>query len=149
MPDRRVHIQHGGGLGSQRLTRQQLPAKLEPGGAESICQKAEVTDTHETSGQDVEEEPAQELRRGQCHQALLVAVGVVLPAEGDALPVKDQESMVGDGDAMSVAAQVTENLPCASEGRLGIHHPVLAMQLAQQLAKLLLLGQWGTGSHAT
>lgn len=35
--------------------------------------------------------------------------------------------MVGDGDAMGVAAQITENLLGASEGRFCIHHPVLTM----------------------
>jgi len=97
-----------------------LPAKFESLGTEAIGQKAEVTDAHETFGQDVEEEAAQELRCGEGHLALLVARSVVLPAEGDPLAVKADPSMVGDGDAMGIAAQVAENLLGASESRLGI-----------------------------
>ena len=33
--------------------------------------------------------------------------------------------MVGDGDAMSVAGQVVENMFGAAEGRLGVDDPVL------------------------
>ena len=145
MPDRGVRSRFWGELRRQGIARQQLPAKLEPGGPESIGQKAEVADAHEALGQDVEEEPAQELRRGQGHLPLLAAVGVILPAEGDTHPVKRQKPMVGDGHAMRVAAQIAENLSGAAEGRLGIHHPVLAVEAAQQLAELLLIGEGAQG----
>jgi len=110
----------GGGRSGHGLRGEQLPAKFESLGTEAIGQKAAVTDAHETFGQDVEEEAAQELRCGEGHLALLVARSVVLPAEGDPLAVKADPSMVGDGDAMGIAAQVAENLLGASESRLGI-----------------------------
>src|SRR5215831_2640844 len=75
-------------------------------------------------------------------------MSIVFPTEGDPLTVKRDESMVGDGHAMGVAAQITEDLPRATEGWLGINHPVLAVEAAQQLAKLLLVGQSGTRSRA-
>ena len=56
--------------------------------------------------------------------------------------------MIGDGHAMGVAAQVAENLPGPAEGRLGIDHPVLTVEAAQQFAELLLIGQRGRGSRA-
>ena len=46
-------------------------------------QKAEMTDTHEAGGKHVEQEAAQEFLHRQGHQALLVAVRGVSPAEGD------------------------------------------------------------------
>jgi hypothetical protein len=42
-----------------------------------------VTDAHEAWGKYVEQEAAQELLDRKSHQALLVAVGRVSPAEGD------------------------------------------------------------------
>jgi hypothetical protein len=45
-------------LCQQGIARQQLPAKLEARGPESIGQKTEVTDAHEALGQDVKKEPA-------------------------------------------------------------------------------------------
>ena len=46
-------------------------------------QKAEVADAHEARGKHVEQEAAQELIDRQDHQALLVAVRRVSPAERD------------------------------------------------------------------
>jgi ABC-type glutathione transport system ATPase component len=44
--------------------------------------------------------------------------------------------MVGDGHAVSVATQVTEYLPGSAESRLGIDHPIVPMEAAQQLTIL-------------
>jgi hypothetical protein len=56
----------------------------------TVGQKSEVPDAHESFGQDVQEEPAQELNRLQGHGARLIAVRVVAPTESDALSVKSQ-----------------------------------------------------------
>jgi hypothetical protein len=48
-----------------------------------VGQKAEVADAHEARGKHVEQEAAQELLDRQGHQALLVAVHRVSPAEGN------------------------------------------------------------------
>ena len=46
-------------------------------------QEAEVADAHEAGGKHVEQKASQELVHGQGHEALLIAVGGVSPAEGD------------------------------------------------------------------
>jgi hypothetical protein len=46
-------------------------------------QETEVADAHEAWGKHVEEKASQGLVHGQGHEALLVAVGGVSPAEGD------------------------------------------------------------------
>jgi hypothetical protein len=48
-----------------------------------MSQEAEVADAHETWGKHVEQKAPQELVHGESHEALLVAVGGVSPAEGD------------------------------------------------------------------
>jgi len=48
-----------------------------------MSQEAEVADAHETWGKHVEQKASQELVHGQGHEARLVAVGGVTPAEGD------------------------------------------------------------------
>ena len=48
--------------------------------------------------------------------------------------------MVGDGDAMSVARQVVENIFGAAEGRLGVDDPVLLAQLPEEVAEC---ARWG------
>ena len=91
----------------------------------TVGEESEVSDANQTSGQDVKKKTAQELMGGNGHDLLLAAVGIVSPAEGDAIALKGQETMVGDGDALGIAGQVVENMFGATEGRLGVDQPVL------------------------
>ena len=93
-----------------------------------------MANAHEALGQHVQKEAAQELGGSERHLALLAAVGVVLPAEGDALAVEGQQTVIGDGHAMGVAAEITQHLHGSAEGGLGIDHPVVAMQAAESWA---------------
>jgi len=95
-----------------------------------------VADPDESLGEDMEEEPAQELRSEQCHLPLFASVGVVLPSEGDSFPVKSKESMVGDGDPVCVSTQVTEDLSRTAECRFSVDDPVIAVQPPQELVEL-------------
>ena len=85
----------------------------------------------EAFGLDMEEEAAQELRPQKRHLPLFAAVGVVLPPEGHAFPVKSEEPVVGNGDPMRISAQVAEHLSGTAQSRFGIDDPVLPMQLPQ------------------
>jgi hypothetical protein len=50
------------------------------------------------------QKPAEELGAGESHGALLVVIGIILPAEPD-LGIGDGENpMVGDGDAMRITS---------------------------------------------
>jgi hypothetical protein len=70
----------------------------------------------EAPGQDVLQEAAQELLRGESHGALLAAVGIVLPAEGDLIICNREQSMVRDGDAMSVTGQIVQHMFRSAKG---------------------------------
>ena len=83
----------------------------------------------------MEEETAQELMGRNGHDLLLAAVGVVSPAERDAIVLEGHEAMVGDGDAVGVAGQVVEHVFGAAEGRLGINDPVLLAELAEEVVE--------------
>ena len=52
--------------------------------------------------------------------------------------------MIGDGYAMCVAAEIPQYLRRAAKCRLRIHNPVLLMQPAQELGKLLGIRQDGS-----
>jgi hypothetical protein len=90
-----------------------------------------VTDTNEALGEQMQEEAAQELIQGYGHQFLLIVVRRVPPAKGDLAVGQRDQSMVGDGDTVSVAAEIVEHILGASEGRLGVDHPVFAEQRSQ------------------
>lgn len=55
---------------------------------------------------------------------------VIAPAEGHAGLVSADETTVGDGDPVCVAAEIGEDILGRSERRLGIDDPVLAQHLA-------------------
>lgn len=102
-----------------------------------------MTDADESFGQYVKEEAAQELDRVECHDARLVAMRIIAPAEADALSIEVKQTMIGDRDTVGVAAKIAQHLQRATEGRLGVDYPVLAAQTAHQLGKLFGLAEDG------
>ena len=79
---------------------------------------------------------------------MLAIVGIVLPAKGNALPVESQQAMIGDGHAMSVAAEIAQHLQGPTEGLLGIDDPVVAVQAAEEFGELLRIGESGCRTGA-
>src|SRR5262245_60877737 len=74
-------------------------------GTSAIREQAVVPDAVEALGQDVHEEPANELARLEGHGFVPVRAfnAVVLVFERDAVLVGGDQAAVGDGDAMCVA----------------------------------------------
>ena len=101
----------------------------------AVGEESEVADANQAAGQDVKQEAAQELISGNGHDLLLAAVGIISPAEGDAIVLEGHEAMVGNGDAMSVASQVVENMFGAAEGWLSVDDPILPEQLPEEVAE--------------
>jgi hypothetical protein len=89
----------------------------------------------------VEQETAQELLRGEGHLSLLITVGIILPAESNPVMFEGHETVIGDGDAMGVAGEITEHMMGTPEGWLGVDDPVLTEQWAQEGAERLLVFQ--------
>ena len=87
-----------------------------------------MPDTDEALGQNVEQKPPHELRSGDRHDSHLVAARIVPPTKRDVAAVEGKETVVGDGDTMSVSPEVADHLLGASEGRLGIDNPALTKQ---------------------
>jgi hypothetical protein len=68
-------------------------------------------------------------------------VSVVLPTEGDSIVVEGDKTMVGDGNAVSVASQIVEDMFCPAERRLGVDDPVLTEELMKETAEAIGLGE--------
>jgi len=102
------------GAWRQRRTNQPLPST---GGA------ARDVDT-----QHVDEETTQEVDGGQRHDALTIAQLAVPPGEGDLAIVEGQDAIVGDGDAMLVAAEVAHEVLGPAEVRRGVDHRVVTRE---------------------
>ena len=83
-----------------------------------VGHEAEVPDADEALREHVEEESTDELVGGNRHHALFVAVSVIPPTERDVVAVEGEQSMIGDGDTMGIAAEVTQHLFGTAEGGL-------------------------------
>ena len=80
----------------------------------------------------MEQEAAQELVDREGHQTLLVLVSGVSPTKGDLVLLEGDEAVIGDGDAMRVAAQVMEDMLGSTEGRLAVDDPIVVEQLPEK-----------------
>ena len=89
----------------------------------------------------MQQEAPQKLLRGEPHHSPLAAVSIVLPKEGDFSVGKVDDAVIGDGNAVSVACQVLENMLWATEWWFGINDPVVAKQSAKKGVEGFLLHQ--------
>jgi len=106
-----------------------LPAsQREQSDTAAVGKIAEVADADETSGQHMLAEAAQELGCGECHDALPVAVRIVLPSEAYVLTIEAEQALIADGDAVSIAAEIAQHASGITEGRLGVDHPIVPEQ---------------------
>lgn len=110
-------------------------AALFESGSLAVGEKAVAADADEMAGQDVEEEAAHEFVGVELQGPGLVGMGVVLPGEGDGLPIDGEEAVIGDRDAVRVARQVLERLLGPAEGRFGVDGPVVASGPGQETAE--------------
>jgi len=87
-----------------------------------------VTDTNEALGEQVQQEAAQKLIPRKGHQFLLVVVSGVPPTKGNLAVDQRDQSMVGDGHAMGVTAEILEHIVGTAEGWFGVDDPVFSEQ---------------------
>src|SRR5271170_6719410 len=107
---------------------EQPEAQRQQRSAVAVGEKAEVADANEAWRQQMEQEAAQKLIDGQSHEPFLVAVGGIAPSEGDVAIGESNQPAVGNGDAMSIGAEITQHMFRSAEGRLGVDDPVVAEQ---------------------
>ena len=96
---------------------------------------------HERGRQGVEHEPADEFVGRQGHGFALVGVAAVSIRECDHAVFDREYPVVRDRDAVGVAADVIEDGLRSREGALGVDHPLLFVELGDQLAKGRFVGE--------
>jgi hypothetical protein len=97
-----------------------------------IGHDTEVADTDESLRQDVKQKTSDELVGRDGHRSHLVAAGVIPPTEGNAFAIEGDEPVVGDGDTMSITAEISDDLFWAAEGGFGINNPILTKQQSEE-----------------
>src|SRR3954451_15338973 len=81
----------------------------------------------------MQQETPDEFVGGQGHHLDLIAIAIVLPLEADLMVLDIQQAVVGNGDAVSVASYVIEDLLGSGDRRLGVHDPLTAVQSVQEV----------------
>ena len=72
----------------------------------------------------------------------MLAFRGVSPTEGDVALLKGDESAVGDGDAVGVAAEIAQRVLRSAEGWLGIDNPVVAEQGSEPCGEASWFRKW-------
>lgn len=89
----------------------------------------------------MQQEPAQELLRGQSHGSVLPLVGVVLPAKRHAVVVDRKQTVIRNGDAMRVTRQIVQNVFRTAEGWLGVNDPLHPGDGCEKRCEVLFVGE--------
>ena len=89
----------------------------------AVAQEAIVADALEPAGEDVKQEATDELLGAEGHHLRVVVVAIVLPTEADPAILHLEQAMIGDGDTVGVASEVSQHGFRSSEGRLGVDDP--------------------------
>ena len=74
------------------------------------------------------------------HQPLLAFGSLVLPAKSDFAIRKAHNPVVGNRHPVGIAGQLMQDMLRPTEGPLGIDHPVLPVERAQELMEGVLVG---------
>ena len=107
---------------------QELTAEFQFAGAVTVGKETVVADALKTGRQSVLQEAADELLGCDRDDLVFSAVAVVLPGVGDLAVVQGQQAAVGDGHAVSVAAEIFEDMLGTTKGWFGVDHPFLFAQ---------------------
>jgi|SRR5687768_2677957 len=92
----------------------------------AVGQKAKVTDAHEAIGQNVKQEAADEFLGIKDDGLFSIPIFSISITQGDQALLDVEDAIVGESDAMGVAAEVIENGVRRAEGLFRIDDPVLS-----------------------
>ena len=112
-----------------------------------IGQEAIMPDTMEAVRQAMKQEAADELERVERHQLRLVVMAIVLPAKADTAIGKFNDTGIGDGDTVRVAAKIGQHLLRPAKRRLGIDNPLRATNICNEASEGCQFRQSGEGTE--
>ena len=112
-----------------------------------IGQVSKLPDADETAGQNVLGETTEELARRKSHLPLLVAMSVVLPAEGHALAIEGQQAVIADRNTMRIPSQISKHLGGSAKCGFRVYHPILLEECIDKSVKTLWILKLGDRSR--
>lgn len=112
----------------------------------AIGQQSELAEALEAARENMQQEATNELVSFESHGSLLMAMGIVFPAKSNVAVFKSEQAVIGDGDAVGVAPEISQDLFWSTEGRLGIDPPLARPETGDQSLEGEWLGQAGAGA---
>lgn len=102
-------------------------------------QQAIMPDAMEPIGPNVDQEATDKLRRSQAHDLLAIPAlnSLILPAEGNCIGIRADQTVVRDRDPMCVSAQIGQNRLGPAEWRFGVDHPFGFGERGEPLRKVI------------
>jgi hypothetical protein len=88
--------------------------------ASSVGEPAEVTNARKALRQHVLGKAAQELLTGKSQGTRLVVMSIVFPTEGHLGRADREQAMVGNGDTMSIASEIVQDVLGSTKRRASI-----------------------------
>ena len=122
------------GLEMVRAKRQRLTAI-------AVGEQPEVGDLDEATRQNVKQKATDKLKRIEAHHLDAVVVSGVAPLKTHLPVVQGQEPAIGEGNTMSVACQVLQNVLRSAERCLGLDDPFVMAQGGEHCVERAWLGE--------
>jgi hypothetical protein len=118
LPERRL-TGRSWGRGWGLLSKEQT-AVWKQVAASSVGEPAEVTNARKALRQHVLGKAAQELLTGKSQGTRLVVMSIVFPTEGHLGRADREQAMVGNGDTMSIASEIVQDVLGSTKRRASI-----------------------------
>ena len=110
--------------------------------AVAIAHKPVIANTPQPVRQHMQQETPDELVSGEGHGFDLIALAIIFPAEANLIVFHVQQAVIGDGDAMGIAAHVVEHLLRPGERSFGVDDPFALFQSSQMPGECRPLPEW-------
>ncbi len=136
------HRGFGCGRGGLRLVQHESARRKLPPPA-AIREQAVVPNAHESRRDRVEQKPPNEFVGLERHHFQGVAIAIITPAKQHGTVLERHQTVITDGHAVGIAAQVVHNLVGRVKGGLGIDDPLLLPQRREEALKGTGIGQGG------
>jgi hypothetical protein len=137
---RRLGVRRHRPCGAFRLLKQsaaQLARRL----AAPVREQPIMAETLETRGQDMAQEPPDELDGIADHQSVTVPMGIVFPPNGPPPILQGHQTPMRDRHAMRIAREILHYLSRSTSGWLGVHPPLRGLEGGQDLLPPLRSGE--------
>jgi hypothetical protein len=132
---------HGTARGWLGRLAQQFPTATQGPRLVPVGEEAIVPETHEAVGQDMQQEAPDKFVSIEPHGLHAIALTTVAVGEADPPVTHVEDPMIGNSNAMRIAADIVQDLSRTGKRCLGVDDPLFGIELCAQLLEALRRAQ--------